>query len=497
MTPRERSLGQPSRPPQSTPRLVRRDTRRHALSPRSRHRIRIDRVPDDAPGPKPQFTQDELENSIPFDAYRTLIGDGGTGLSDDILTLVMEREKRSRKRTATAQKRLKDTADAWIANLAVVALNRQDPARFIATSFNNNDHAGTPVTAALLALIRDALLAHGLVEGQKGFRRADTVMEDFTFSRLSRYRPTAKLIELLEDWQINRRSIGFHPDRPLWRLNAPVAGAGPAPADVIASCDVLARNNALIAKAEVLLPEESWARLPAKARSKIAPADAGTEVENGEEIEAKWYAGDETATKLYRAFKRTWDEGGRIYGGWWMQLPKAERQRLTINGEPVVELDFAQLHPTLLYARSGATLSGDPYLPPEYEQAPRKVRELGKVTFNRFINTRSPRRDGLVLSERRQDGQMLPPGVTFDDYQSNLRRHLQPIAHMFGSGIGVTLQREDSDLAIAILDRLSSAGIATLPIHDSFIVQRAHRQTLKSAMGDAFESTYGFSPTIR
>ena len=34
---------------------------------------------------------------------------------------------------------------------------------------------------------------------------------------------------------------------------------------------------------------------------------------------------------------------------------------MTINGEPVVELDFSGSHPHLLYAMEGLQLEGDPY----------------------------------------------------------------------------------------------------------------------------------------
>jgi hypothetical protein len=457
-------------------------------------------VPDDPPPPEPEFTRAELENSIPFDVHRTLLGDEGYGLRDDIYAAVTKDEQRDRARTAAAQTRLEDTIDALLANLVVAARNREVATRFVAVPFGNGAHSHTRVTAPLLKSVRDKLLELKLVEGQVGYYRRDPVGERAS-GAVSRYRPTPKLVALFEYWDVGRRSVGFHPDKPLWRLNLPMEGAGPTPDDVIASCEVLARSNALIAEAEILLPAEAWAGLSAMARRKLAVAqdedESDEDEDGGVEPQAKWYAGDETAKRLYRAFKHDWDRGGRIYGGWWMQLPKAERSLLTIDGEPVEELDYAQLHPTLLYARSGLRLKGDPYLPPEYEPQRDRVRELGKVTFNRFINTISPARDGLMLSDRKRDRHMLPHGVSFNEYQTVLRHHLKSIAYAFGSGMGVRLQREDSNLAVTILDRLSSTGIVTLPVHDSFIVQRAHSAKLREAMRDAFKEAYGFHPLIR
>ena len=57
---------------------------------------------------------------------------------------------------------------------------------------------------------------------------------------------------------------------------------------------------------------------------------------------------------LYRVFNRgSFTLGGRFYGGWWQQVPGDAREHLTINGGPVVELDYAQLHPRILYAIAG------------------------------------------------------------------------------------------------------------------------------------------------
>ena len=42
-------------------------------------------------------------------------------------------------------------------------------------------------------------------------------------------------------------------------------------------------------------------------------------------------------------------------------MTKAERQRITINGEPTVEIDFSSFHPTLAYAECGLPLPADAY----------------------------------------------------------------------------------------------------------------------------------------
>ena len=47
------------------------------------------------------------------------------------------------------------------------------------------------------------------------------------------------------------------------------------------------------------------------------------------------------------------DRGGRFYKGWWQTIPKQFRCYITINGQPALEVDFSEMHPTMLYLLSG------------------------------------------------------------------------------------------------------------------------------------------------
>ena len=63
----------------------------------------------------------------------------------------------------------------------------------------------------------------------------------------------------------------------------------------------------------------------------------------------------------YRVFNNKWFLGGRFYGPFWQNLSKNRRRDLMIDEACVTELDFAQLHPRLLYAEFGAPLVDDAY----------------------------------------------------------------------------------------------------------------------------------------
>ena len=74
---------------------------------------------------------------------------------------------------------------------------------------------------------------------------------------------------------------------------------------------------------------------------------------------------------------------------------------------------------------------------------------------------------------------------------------MEPISKWFSKGEGIRLQREDSDLAISILAAMEALDIVTLPVHDSFIVQEKHSQTLRDAMSSCYMKHFGQAPVIR
>ncbi len=57
---------------------------------------------------------------------------------------------------------------------------------------------------------------------------------------------------------------------------------------------------------------------------------------------------------LRRIFNNgTWQHGGRLAGGYWMSMERAERGRIRIDGERIANVDYRQLFPRLAYVRAG------------------------------------------------------------------------------------------------------------------------------------------------
>ena len=88
---------------------------------------------------------------------------------------------------------------------------------------------------------------------------------------------------------------------------------------------------------------------------------------------------------IHRVFNNSsFDMGGRFYGGWWQNIPKAYRQDIFIDDQSTIEVDFKSLHILLLYGLEGLdmdeALQGEDaytiYIP--FENEPEQARKLGK-----------------------------------------------------------------------------------------------------------------------
>lgn len=180
--------------------------------------------------------------------------------------------------------------------------------------------------------------------------------------------------------------------------------------------------------------------------------------------------------------------GGRYYStfqGFKSQL----RLLLTIDSEPVVEVDYKGLHPSLLYQRAG--------LPEPIEDAytiegyPRK---LVKKAFNILINRKkpAPATQSLIfyLNKNRQeyvDDQHPQPPTIDKAYCITLERairdHHKPIEQFFCAGIGLELQNHDSLLCSSVFDYfLVKTDSIVLAVHDSFIVKQSDMSHLAEAL---------------
>ena len=188
--------------------------------------------------------------------------------------------------------------------------------------------------------------------------------------------------------------------------------------------------------------------------------------------------------------------GGRFYGGWWQNIPREYRQHLAVNGKRMVELDYSNQHPSILYAQQGVIRPADCYSgvikPPSIEDGAvlKDVRDMIKAAFNAMLNSPKPLRQaptGVKPSKF---------GLKWAEVSEAIIAFHEPIAHHFYTGVGLRLQRLDSDIAEKVLLHFARSGIAILPLHDSFLMHNGYEPSLDPVMRSAFEEVVGASPKI-
>lgn len=178
------------------------------------------------------------------------------------------------------------------------------------------------------------------------------------------------------------------------------------------------------------------------------------------------------------------DNGGRLYGGFWQPMGKHSRLRyLRVNGEDLVELDYGQVMPRLLYTAAGNTPpKGDLYRIPGFELCrPGVKRMMSSMAFIQGRMTRFPK--GV--------GKLFPKGVKAKDVTDAIEAAHPEIAHLFYTGIGHQCQNHESNILVTVLQTLNGHGIPALPVHDAILVPRSSVDEAEAAMLDAFADYTG------
>jgi len=185
------------------------------------------------------------------------------------------------------------------------------------------------------------------------------------------------------------------------------------------------------------------------------------------------------APRVRRVFNRgSFDKGGRLYG-WWQSLSSADRRYILLNGKPVLEPDYAQIHAQIIYALKGVSLIGDAYETGEFPRA------WGKKAFNIGINAKNKLGAIAAVSEElkisRRNASKLLHAVT--------AKHRQ-VADIFCSDAGVGLMKIDADITLHAVRHCQAQGIPVLPVHDSLIVPAADAERTFEIMKAAFEQRF-------
>ncbi|MBI3203283.1 MAG: hypothetical protein HYZ29_17225 [Myxococcales bacterium] len=197
-------------------------------------------------------------------------------------------------------------------------------------------------------------------------------------------------------------------------------------------------------------------------------------------------AGQRHSTHLARIFSQgSFEKGGRFYRASYQQLPGDERAKMTIDGQPVVELDFCSVHPTMLYLRAGLEPPEDAYAKDGFE------RGVLKLAFNVALNASSPASASHAVARSLRESDHQEPERTARQYIEAMPTLYPEFERQLFTGVGLDLQRLDSDIAAKVMARCLVASMPVLVMHDSFLVRRAHEAELRRLMTEAFQKVLG------
>lgn len=197
---------------------------------------------------------------------------------------------------------------------------------------------------------------------------------------------------------------------------------------------------------------------------------------------------DFAAVQLQRIFNNgSFEQGGRFYGAWWQNFPKALRKCITIDGKSTAELDYSQLHISMMYAELGLPVPEKAYF-----IHPKVSRAVSKEAVNALISASGIPNPVDGFSEE-------DAGVSWLEFIDLIKAKHSPLvkADMLLKGYGLKLQCEDAALAESIMLYFAEQDVPCLCLHDGFLIQSDKATALMTIMKDCYRSTFGQSIEVR
>lgn len=214
-----------------------------------------------------------------------------------------------------------------------------------------------------------------------------------------------------------------------------------------------------------------------------------------------------------------YDRGGRLFsiGGGYQQLSGEKRSQMTIDGEPVVELDISSSHLTIAMAKLGLDIpaTADLYAVPGVPRA------IVKLYVNASLGNGKPlgnwpsdaieeyAREGTKEKPNRLKDGVLGEGGKYtgrlgSDWPIKLmRKSVLPcfpaLDRIESEGInwGI-LQFEESQAVLDAVHELCTVhGVIALPVHDSIICKRSDEKTAHDVLSLCFQRRIGVKPKLK
>jgi hypothetical protein len=298
-----------------------------------------------------------------------------------------------------------------------------------------------------------------------------------SFRRPNAIRATPKLVQLFREQQLSIVDAASAADFYPVRLKGPKDSKGRKPHLAFSETSQTRQMAAHIETINKKLLSH-WADIRITDDEMLQLGKELEQIDDNDE-DAGQLSVDLTKRTIYRVFNNgTFDEGGRFYGGWWQSVPKNWRPYITINGKRTVEVDYSAMHPTILYHWEDLEIPDEPYL------IGFGSKDVVKATFNALLNAKSGNLNPV-------NGFNEQVGMSWKEFLAALRAHYHQFEKYFGTGVGLKLQKMDSDIAELVMLDFIEKEVPLLPVHDSFLCHYALEGELREAMESRFMEVVG------
>ena len=327
----------------------------------------------------------------------------------------------------------------------------------------------------------DGLKAFGLVGHRKGQTRSRDTGFGFrvtTPGRAARFWATPKLVKLAEEHGIHSGNVGGH--------FAPEPPTNPLVLKDYATGRGRYRESGSIIK--------NYKRTPETERLEAAVKELNEFLARVELTGAR----HEGYIRIFN--NRSWKKGGRLYSpceGTYQLMPERERLEMTINGEPVAEIDIKASHLTIYHAMVGEPLESfsDPYARVGIE------RDVAKQWCITSFGNSAPKTKW--------------PPKTVEEYRKNTGKDLRKVAKASAVAklmleafpalkkleehhdIWADLQFIEAEAVIGtVLILIRTHGVPSLSMHDGLIVPRSKADLAKTVLTKEYRRVVGVEPML-
>ena len=192
--------------------------------------------------------------------------------------------------------------------------------------------------------------------------------------------------------------------------------------------------------------------------------------------------------------------GGRLYGvgdDSYQTIKKTERQKMTIGGEEVVEIDINASYLTIFHGIAGHPLPNrdDLYAIGGYNRTIVKAWITATIGHHGF-HTRWP---PTAIREIKDAGIDKPTGLTMTSLQPDILDHFPMLADWPSQKVTwADLMFTESEIIIGtMLELMHSYGIPCFSVHDSIIVRKSDQRIAMDTLKDQFFRRTSIEPRLK